>query len=87
MDCLIEVRTIEPKFKIASVEIITKGLDDQLIKKMAEAGILSAQIGWESASNELLRKIDKKNTLASNLFFIKYAVINNIRVSYLKCNS
>ena len=83
LDCLIEVRTIEPKFKIASVEIITKGLDDQLIKKMAEAGILSAQIGWESASNELLRKIDKKNTLASNLFFIKYAVINNIRVSYL----
>lgn len=83
LDCFIEIKAKYPKFRIVSAEIITKGLTEDVIKKMADAGIFMVQIGWESSSNELLSKIDKKNTFASNLQFVKFAFKYNIRLSPL----
>jgi len=73
LDGLIAIKNEEPKFKIHAIEVITKGLTHTLIKKMHQAGILFAQIGYESTSQNLLSKIKKKNTFASNLFYIKFA--------------
>ncbi|MFT4071269.1 MAG: radical SAM protein [Dysgonamonadaceae bacterium] len=81
LDCFIEIKRIEPRFKIVSAEIITQNLDRQTILKMSKAGIFSVQIGWESTSDSLLSKMEKKNTFASNLFFMKIATENNIRIT------
>lgn len=80
LDELIIIRNEEPRFEIILAEIITKGLGQDIIKKMAKAGISNVQIGYESTSNELLKKVDKKNTFASNLFFIKYAFKYGIKI-------
>lgn len=73
LDKLIEIKTVYPKFRIMLAEIITRGIDFDMIKKMHIAGFVHVQIGYESPSDVLLHKIDKKNTFASNLFFIKWA--------------
>ncbi|MDR1552377.1 MAG: radical SAM protein [Prevotellaceae bacterium] len=73
LDKLIELREEHEKFVIELAEIVTKGINYEIIKKMALAGFQHVQIGYESPSNELLKKIHKKNTFASNLFFIKWA--------------
>lgn len=70
-----------PSFKIVLAEIITKNISADYIRKMALAGFHSVQIGYESASDRLLQKIDKKNTFASNLCFIKFANKYNIKVA------
>ncbi len=69
-----------PKFEIDLAEIITQGINADIIRGMALAGFLNVQIGYESPSNNLLKKIEKKNTFASNLLFIKYACKYNIFV-------
>lgn len=81
LDCFIEIKKIQPKFRIVAAEIITKGLNREIIAKMAIAGIASVQIGWESTSDQLLSKIKKKNTFTSNLFFLKIAIQSNIKVT------
>lgn len=81
LDCFIEIRELHPNFKIVSAEVITKGLDRATIMKMALAGIIRVQIGWESTSDNLLTKIGKKNTFASNMFFLKIAAEANIKVT------
>lgn len=73
LDGLIQIKSEYPDFSIILAEIITKGIEASVIKKMALAGFLHVQIGYESPSNNLLKKIHKKNTFASNLLFIKYA--------------
>lgn len=73
LDSLISIKQDYPKFRIVLAEIITKGIYSTLIKKIALAGFIHVQIGYESASNNLLSKIHKKNTFASNLLFIKFA--------------
>lgn len=70
---LIELKKRYPDFVIKIAEIITKDIDEQIIKEMVLAGFEYVQIGYESASNELLKKIDKKNSFLSNLLFIKFA--------------
>lgn len=70
-----------PEFSIHMAEIITRGVEASYIRMMALAGFKSVQIGYESASNNLLRKIEKKNTFSSNLLFIKFAFKYNIRIS------
>ncbi|MCD7914712.1 MAG: hypothetical protein LUG96_05260 [Tannerellaceae bacterium] len=47
---------------------------------MSLAGFVHIQIGYESASDTLLKKIEKKNSFASNLLFIKYAILFQIYV-------
>lgn len=73
LDLLIEYRKENNDFSILLAEIVTKNIPFNVIKKMALAGFESVQIGYESPSNKLLAKIHKKNTFASNLFFIKWA--------------
>lgn len=73
LDKFIEIKQRYPKFRIGNSEIITKNLPFKIIKKMAIAGFHKIQIGYESPSSTLLKKIDKKNTFASNLFLIKHA--------------
>lgn len=73
LDALIALKKDVPGFKIIAAEIITKGLDHATIKKMYEAGVEYVQIGYESTSSKLLKKIRKKNTFASNLLYVKIA--------------
>lgn len=81
LDMLIEYRKENNDFSILLAEIVTKGVPFNVIKKMALAGFESVQIGYESPSNNLLEKIHKKNTFASNLFFIKWANELGIRIN------
>lgn len=81
LDELIKIREKYNEFKIELAEIITKGINSETIKKMSFAGFKSVQIGYESPSNELLRKIHKKNSFASNLLFVKWALFYKIKVS------
>lgn len=81
LDMLIEYRKENNDFSILLAEIVTKGVPFNVIKKMALAGFESVQIGYESPSNNLLEKIHKKNTFASNLFFIKLANELGIRIN------
>lgn len=81
LDMLIEYRKENNNFSILLAEIVTKGLPFSVVKKMALAGFESVQIGYESPSNNLLEKIHKKNTFASNLFFIKWANELGIRIN------
>jgi hypothetical protein len=80
LDSFIEIRKEYPNFLIILAEIITKDLDYATIKKMFDAGIGYAQIGYESPSSALLRKIDKKNTFSSNLLYIKFANFYKIKL-------
>jgi len=80
LDTFIEIRAKEPKFVICVAEIVTANLDRKLIKKMKEAGIYNVQIGYESLSDNLLKKIRKKNTFASNILFIKFAFLFKITI-------
>lgn len=81
LDMLIELRDEYPKFNIILAEIITKNINASIIKKMSLAGFTHVQIGYESPSAELLNKIHKKNTFASNLLFIKWAAVYFIRIN------
>jgi len=73
LDELISIKNLYPKFRVMLAEIVTRSLNFELIKKMHLAGFIHVQIGYESPSDVLLHKIDKKNSFASNLFFIKWA--------------
>lgn len=70
----IKIKREYPKFTICAVEIITLGLTYQTIKKMSIAGITGIQIGYESSCDNLLKKINKKNTFASNINCIKHSL-------------
>lgn len=80
LDVLILIKNDYPDFQIILAEIVTNGITESFVRKMAMAGFTHVQIGYESASNNLLRKINKKNTFASNLLFIKYAIKYNILI-------
>lgn len=80
LDALIELKREYPEFKIGMAEIITKGINAKVVKKMSLAGFERVQIGYESPSNNILRKIDKKNTFASNFLFIKFAILYKIGI-------
>lgn len=73
LDELISIKNRYPKFRVMLAEIVTRGINFNLIKKMHLAGFIHVQIGYESPSDAILHKIDKKNSFASNLFFIKWA--------------
>ena len=81
LDGLIAIRDVYNDFSILSAEIITKGLNYETIAKMAIVNFEGVQIGYESPSSELLKDIEKKNTFASNLFFIKWATSLGIFIS------
>lgn len=80
LSALKELKKEYPKFTILLAEVITNGINESMIKEMALAGFEYVQIGYESPSNELLKKIDKKNSFLSNLLFIKFADLYGIIV-------
>lgn len=80
LELLSKLKHANSNFKISLAEIITKGISSNIIKQMAIAGFESVQIGYESPSDTLLFKIQKKNTFASNLLFIKFALAYGIKV-------
>lgn len=80
LDSLITLKDKYPDFTILLAEIITKGINSSIIKKMSLAGYIHVQIGYESASDELLKKMDKKNTFSSNLLFVKFATLYRINI-------
>jgi radical SAM superfamily enzyme YgiQ (UPF0313 family) len=83
LDKLIKIKSKYSDFSILSAEVITKSINSAIIKKMSLGGINHVQIGYESPSNRLLQKINKKNTFASNLLFIKWAKEYSISVTGL----
>lgn len=80
LDCFLRIKKDFPQFRILLAEIITKDLDHATIKRMSDSCINYTQIGYESISGKLLRKIDKKNTFSSNLLYIKFAIYYNIAI-------
>lgn len=80
LSLLVEIRQEYPDFKINLAEIITQGISKDVIKNMSLAGFTHVQIGYESVSDNILVKINKKNSFASNLLFIKWASFYNIKV-------
>ena len=80
LDKLIELKDEYPEFTIILAEIVTKGIHERIIKKISLAGYIHVQIGYESLSDNLLKRIKKKNSFASNLLFIKFADLFNIHV-------
>lgn len=78
LDSFITLRQKHPKFAINNAEIVTKGLNAEIIKKMSFAGIKVVQIGYEAINDVILKKINKKNTLSSNILFVKWARQFNI---------
>ncbi|MDB0806760.1 radical SAM protein [Phocaeicola vulgatus] len=81
LDGLIKIREDYNDFSILSAEIITQGVTYETIAKMSIVNFEGVQIGYESPSAELLKKIEKKNSFASNLFFIKWATTFGIFIS------
>lgn len=81
LNSLIEIKRDNPNFNIIAVEVITVGLSYDIIKMMAQAGIKTIQIGYECASDSLLKKIDKKNSFASNLNCVKHCSEVGIQIS------
>lgn len=73
LDELIKIKNEYNDLTIIGAEIVTKDVSYDIIKKMGIANFTAVQIGYESPSDSILRKIEKKNTFASNLFFIKWA--------------
>lgn len=81
LDDLIFLREEYPKFEIGLAEIVTKNITAKEIKKMNIAGFKHIQIGYESPSDTLLKKIHKKNSFASNLLVIKWCIFCNIKIN------
>lgn len=80
LDQLIQLKDRGVQFEIERGEIITSNLDSSLIKKMALAGFSLVQIGYEATSDTLLKKMNKKQGFADNLFFVKNALKYGIKV-------
>ena len=80
LNIFIEIADIHPLFKIEVAEISTKILNKDIIKKMSSAHIKNVQIGYEFPSDNVLKKIEKLNTFASNILTIKFALKYNINI-------
>lgn len=81
LDELINIKELYNDFSILGAEIITKDLSYEHIKKMGLIHFQAVQIGYESPSRNILTKIEKKNTFASNLFFLKWALKFDIKIN------
>lgn len=79
LDKIIELRK-EKDFNFYLSEIETKNINKTIIRKLKLAGFVNVQFGYESPSDKLLEKINKKNTFASNLLFAKWSDILGIKV-------
>lgn len=80
LSSLKSIRDDYPEFSIHLAEIVSRNVNKDLIKEMSLAGFKHVQIGYESPSDQLLSKINKKNTFASNLLFCKWAALYHINI-------
>ena len=71
----------EVPIKIFGAEIIPLDIDANVVKKMRLAGFEALQIGYEAVSDKLLQKINKKQSLADNILFIKLALKFGIEIN------
>lgn len=69
-----------PEFSITRAEVVTRSLNAELIRQMAEVGFKDVQIGYESLSDHLLEKIHKCNSFSSNFLYIKWAFLSGIKI-------
>jgi len=77
---LAKIKNEYSDFIISEAEIISLDLSCETIKRMREAGFVNIQIGFECTCDTLLKKIDKKNTFATNLNAIKHCTNEGIHV-------
>lgn len=80
LDGLKGIKKDYPDFRIDFIEMISKGVPGSIYKDLQEAGVLFVQFGYESTSDNLLKKINKNNSFASNLHGIKHCLLNGISV-------
>lgn len=81
IDELIDFREkTQHEIEIYYAEIIPEGFSEQLIKRMRLAGFKSIQIGFESTSDNLLFKMNKKSRFSDNILFVKWSVEYAIEV-------
>ena len=73
LDSLIGLKTEYPLLSFYMAEVMSKGLNQSIIKKLSLSGFTRIQIGYESLSDNLLLKIRKVNTVSSNILFVKWA--------------
>lgn len=60
-------------------EMIPKAdFDSRLMKRMAAAGFYNLFIGYDGLSDSLLQKMNKSNSFADNIFFVKESIKNGI---------
>lgn len=81
LDKIIESSTNTLMNYTFTAEITHHGLNAEIIKKMAIAGIKTVQIGYEAITDNLLKKIDKKTDFADLILFVKFATKHGIMIS------
>ena len=69
------------KFNIDFGEVIAKDVDADIIYKMYEAGFTQIQIGYESTSDKMLKKINKKSHFAHLILVCKWCFNYGILLS------
>lgn len=76
---LIELRyQKEEDFEFWAEMIPNAQFDSKLMEKMAVAGFKNLFIGYDGLSDTLLKKMNKSNSFADNIFFVKESIKNGI---------
>lgn len=61
-------------------EVIHKGFSTQTMEKLPRAGFERVHFGYESLSDRLLTKMNKRTTFSDNIFFVKFARKYGVRL-------
>jgi radical SAM superfamily enzyme YgiQ (UPF0313 family) len=67
-------------FHFLNSEIITFELNAEIVKQMSLAGFENIQIGYEAISDSILRKMNKKQSVADNICCIKFSLKYGINI-------
>jgi len=79
LDLIIDLRYQNEVDYVFWAEIIpNKEFSASLLKKMTIAGLKNIFIGYDGLSDTLLKKMNKKNDFADNIFFVKHSIKNGI---------
>lgn len=79
--CIIDYKKrTNNKFYLWCEMIPHKDLNEEIIKYMYQAGFLEIFIGYEAITDTLLKKMNKSNDFAMNLFMVKSTLRNNIKI-------
>ncbi len=68
----------EEDFEFWAEMIPNSHFDSKLMEKMAVAGFKNLFIGYDGLSDTLLKKMNKSNSFADNIFFVKESINNGI---------